>query len=89
MLHNKKQRGFIEMVLVIIGFLILVGVAVFWFAAQSKNLSVPNFIESRESQATPSPASGSDASLDAELEAIEVEDPTSDLKDIDSDLNNL
>lgn len=84
-----RSSGFIEMGLVIVGFLILVGVAVFWFTTQVKNLSVPNFIESRQSQASPSPTSGTNASLDANLEAIEVEDPTSDLKDIDSDLNRL
>lgn len=86
---NNNSRGFVEMLLVLVGFLLLVGIAVFWFATQSKKPSFPNFIESRQSQATPAPAAGTSTSLDAELEAIEVEDPTGDLKDIDSDLNNL
>lgn len=90
MVSNNKQAGFVEMVLVIVAFLVLVGVGVYWFMNQSqadKKLSFPNFSESQN--ATSSPAAGSDASLDMEIEAIEIEDPASDLGDIDKDLNSL
>ena len=88
---NNNSRGFIEIVLVLVGFLVLVGVAVFWFTTQPKKLSLPNFTESRQPpQASPSPTAGTNASLlDADLEAIEIVDPAQDLKDIDRDLNSL
>ncbi|OGY12423.1 MAG: hypothetical protein A3A58_03120 [Candidatus Blackburnbacteria bacterium RIFCSPLOWO2_01_FULL_41_27] len=77
----NNSRGFIEMVLVLVGFLILVGVMVFWFSTQSNKLSLP--------QTSPSPVADTNTDLDANLEAIEIVDPAQDLKDIDRDLESL
>lgn len=92
-MSKPNIKGFVEMVLVLAAFLVIVGVGVFWFYLQSQNSkksAMPNFTRS-QIQALPSssPAANSNASLDADFEAVQLDDPTSDLKEIDQDLNNL
>lgn len=85
---KQNNKGFIAIVLVTTAFLVLVGIGAYWFmtqAKQNKPLSQSKSTQNQQQTNTP----GTTASLEAELEIIQFDDPASDLGDIDRDLNSL
>ncbi|MDO8599891.1 MAG: hypothetical protein Q7R44_00565 [bacterium] len=105
MKHNRKQRGratpkllaeggFVEIILVIVAILAIAGVVALWYFSKNNSSAVDNSLPSQKitpNTASPNPASSdsSSAALDAELDAIVVEDPSLYFKEIDNDLINL
>lgn len=79
---NLKNRGFVEIILVIVAVLAIAGGAALWYFTQG------NFKITTDT-AAPDYSSSTSADLETELNGIELDDPTADFKDIDSDLNSL
>lgn len=89
-MYSNSQKGFVEIVLLVVAFLVLVGVGTYWFVSNMnpKLPKAPTFTQT-ESQSETSSTDLSDSTLEVELNSLQFEDPTLDLGDIDKDLNRL